>query len=308
MKIGFVAPGDLGRPTGGDIYDRRLIESLRSAGDEVTLLKAPPAVAEAAYDVLIEDALYQPSFIFLNQRLKVRRRLPIIGLVHYLRSCDGGNPVYRIADGAFLNSLDGFIFNSEATGRDVERLLGRPQPAVVAWPGGDRLPAGLTEEEVAGRARAAGPLKVLFAGQTIRRKGLHCLNEALAGVPRERWDLQVASSLNDEQLAAAYRASQVLVVPSYYEPAGLVYLEALNFGLPVIGTARGGLGEIVAHGREGFLIKPGDLGALRRHLEVMINNRNFLLAMSLRAWGRRGSLPTWGANGKLVRNFLAALC
>ncbi len=307
MRIGFVAPGDLAERTGGNLYDRQLIAHLRLAGDEVVVLNSPPRIAEADFDLLVEDALYRPSYILLNQRLKLGRRLPIIGLVHYLRSCDRRNLFWKIADSAYLASLAGFIFNSAATAGDVAALLDRRKPSVIAWPGADRLPGVPTAEQVAARARAAGPLKILFAGQNIPRKGLQLLTTALSGIPHEKWRLNVANALDDEKLAAAYLESQVLAVPSYYEPAGMAYLEALRFGLPVIATTRGGIGELVAHGREGFLVRPGDVHALRQHLEVMINNRNFLAAMSLRALARRAALPTWEANGKLVRNFLAGL-
>ncbi len=303
MKIGFVVPGDLTTMTGGNLYDRRLIASLRAAGDAVTVLNGPPKVSEADFDLLIEDALYRPSYIFLNQRLKFRRRLPVIGLVHYLRSRDRYGLVHKIADSAYLDSLDGYICNSGDTARDVARLLGRAKPSLIAWPGADRLSG-----QTAGRDWATGPLRILFAGNDIPRKGLRLLTDALSSVPHDKWRLTVASSLGDAELAAAYLGNQVLAVPSFYEPAGIVYLEALYFGLPVIGTTRGGIGEIIAHGREGFLVRPGDTVSLRRHLEVLINNRNFLAAMSRRAQARRGSLPTWEENGKLVRNFLAGLC
>jgi hypothetical protein len=48
----------------------------------------------------------------------------------------------------YLNSVDGFIFNSDQTRKSVVRLIGTVEPSVVATPGGDRLgatipPAGL---------------------------------------------------------------------------------------------------------------------------------------------------------------------
>jgi len=323
MKIGFVA-GGLERVTGGNLYDLKLIECLRAAGEQVEVIAAPAA----GFDLLVEDALV---------RRLTRSPVPRVGLVHYLRSRDRGGLFNLFADSAYLNSLDGFIFNSEATARDAGALLSRPKPSVVAFPGADRFAAEVGAEEIEARAKAKGPLRLLFTGNVIRRKGLHVLLDALARAPRGLWSLTVAGALDlepayvravrkkiaaagiagsvvfrgvldEQELSAAFRDSQVLAVPSLYEPAGMVYLEALGFGLPVIAGTRGGAGEIVTHGREGFLVRPGDSFGLHNYLGIMINNRSLLSRMSLAALERHKSLPTWEANGRLVRDFLALIC
>jgi glycosyltransferase involved in cell wall biosynthesis len=64
----------------------------------------------------------------------------------------------------------------------------------------------------------------------------------------------------------------VAVVPSLYEPFGIVALEALACGVPVIASAVGGLKEIVADGQCGLLVPPGDPGALARALRLLLTN------------------------------------
>ncbi|MGH2768727.1 MAG: glycosyltransferase [Actinomycetota bacterium] len=59
------------------------------------------------------------------------------------------------------------------------------------------------------------------------------------------------------ELPLFYQASEVCLVPSYTESFGLVALEAQACGVPVVGSAVGGLRAIVRHGRTGFLVEPG---------------------------------------------------
>ena len=67
-----------------------------------------------------------------------------------------------------------------------------------------------------------------------------------------------------------------LVVPSLWaEPLGLVAVEAIVRGVPVIASASGGLGEVVEHGTSGLLFPNGDEDALTRHLEAVASGAAF---------------------------------
>jgi D-inositol-3-phosphate glycosyltransferase len=59
------------------------------------------------------------------------------------------------------------------------------------------------------------------------------------------------------RLPAYYQAADVCLVPSYTESFGLVALEAQASGVPVVGSAVGGLKAIVRHGQTGYLVSPG---------------------------------------------------
>lgn len=64
-----------------------------------------------------------------------------------------------------------------------------------------------------------------------------------------------------------YAAADICVHPTYYDACSLVVLEAMACGLPVITTTWNGAGELISHGREGFLISdPTDTDDLIRHL------------------------------------------
>ncbi|MBI5052884.1 MAG: glycosyltransferase family 4 protein [Chloroflexi bacterium] len=332
------------------------------------------------FDVLLQDELNHPSLFFLNRF--IRGRYPIISIVHHLRiseqqptdlsdkSIPTQNKVhagglrfalprfqspqflfYRIVERAYLNSVDGFVFNSEATKRVVESVIARSAlcdeaiserdryrdcfaknarndapRSIVAYPSGDRFNSTLTPDHV--RARAAQtPLKILFVGNLIPRKGLHTLLDALEKVSGN-WELVIVGnsnldrryaesiqrrltpqmkmlgSLNDAQLTAQFANSHLLVVPSQYEGFGIVYLEGMGFGLPAIATTSGGAGEIITHGENGFLIERGDSESLARNLQSLISDCDLLIQMSLNALERFKKHPTWEESMGKAREFL----
>src|SRR5439155_13157775 len=58
-----------------------------------------------------------------------------------------------------------------------------------------------------------------------------------------------------------FHAADFFVLPTYYDPCSLVVFEALACGLPVITTACNGAGELIAEGREGFVVNAPDARA-----------------------------------------------
>jgi glycosyltransferase involved in cell wall biosynthesis len=113
--------------------------------------------------------------------------------------------------------------------------------------------------------------------------------------------------LSDSDLAGCMKTSHLLVIPSFYEGFGIAYLEGMGFGLPAIGTDRGGSGEIIRHGMDGFLVSPGDYAALAEYLTLLAKDRELLLEMSLAALDRYQTQPTWENSMENIRNFLKGL-
>jgi phosphatidylinositol alpha-1,6-mannosyltransferase len=90
--------------------------------------------------------------------------------------------------------------------------------------------------------------------------------------------------LSDEQVAACYAHADVFALPSTGEGFGLVFLEAMAFGKPVVGAAAGGVTDIVRDGENGFLVSPNDPAQLSQALEKLL--RDSSLRESL---GKRGA-------------------
>lgn len=74
------------------------------------------------------------------------------------------------------------------------------------------------------------------------------------------------------EVAESMRRSTVFVLPSRYEGLGCVYLEAMSCGKPVIACEGQGIGEIIRHAANGWLIPVGGLEELTRGLQVLLGD------------------------------------
>ena len=291
-------------------------------------------------DVLLQDELNHPSLFWTNRRLRGRLAYPTVAIVHHLRSSEQRpawqNRLYAWIERAYLRSVDGFVFNSHTTQAAVQALAGAGRPAVVAYPAADHLDPHIEDDEIVRRARRPGPVSLLFVGNLIPRKGLHTLLDALARLPKNAFRLDVAGNpgvdpaytaaiqrriaalglgadvclhgaVAGDALAALYRRAQVLALPSSYEGFGIVYLEAMGFGLPCIATTAGAAGEVIAGGETGWLVPPEDASALAERLQRLADDPGLLERMSLAARQRYQAHPTWEDTGEKVRDFLRTL-
>jgi phosphatidylinositol alpha-1,6-mannosyltransferase len=91
-------------------------------------------------------------------------------------------------------------------------------------------------------------------------------------------DLNVANhvhfleGLSRQELAACYARADVFALPSTGEGFGLVFLEAMAFGKPVVGAAAGGATDLIEDGRNGFLVPPRDVAGLAQALERLLSD------------------------------------
>ena len=360
MNIGFLIYGSLDTVSGGYLYDRKLVEYLREQGDTVEIISLPwrnyaahltdnfrfrvwsqPArwqiFREQAprlqnLDILIQDELNHPSLIGANRG---RHPYPVVSLVHHLRCSElrpqWQNDLYRMVEQKYLQSVDGFIFNSKTTKGVVNGLIGNSKPSVLAYPPTDRFGEVISEGDIRERAKS-DKLRILFLGNVIYRKGLHTLLEAvkrqksnvrvdvvggLGAEPKYAEEMQrfvmvnglssmvkFHGALDNQPLIEMYRQAHVMVVPSSYEGFGIVYLEGMGFGLPAIGTSAGAASEVISHGEDGYLINPDGADMLAKYLDELNSNRELLLKLSLNAVKRYQAQPKWNETAKSIREFL----
>jgi len=191
----------------------------------------------------------------------------------------------RVADPwvkTFMRTSDAWLVYGTRHAKDVVEL-GADRERVVMAP---ITPLGPDPAIQRPAARAGAGTRYLFVGRLIERKGLDVLLDAFGRVGAgELWiagdgplrqmvdaaaaqdtRIRVIGHAAGNALAQAYREADVLVVPSLYEPWGLVVHEGLAYGLPVIATDQvGAADDLVDPGVNGFIVPCGvPAGAHRR--------------------------------------------
>ena len=198
---------------------------------------------------------------------------------------------------------------STYTARELTKFVDAPVEVIP-------YTAELAPPKTTARARN-GDRSILFVGRLIERKGVAHLIRALRTVRRavparlvivgdgpERASLErlaatteVASHVHfrgrvsDEELRQAYASADVFVLPSVLdqrqdtEGLGVVLLEAMNYGVPVVASNIGGITDIVQHESTGLLVPPGDEDALAKALTALLENPE--LSRSLGQGGAR---------------------
>jgi glycosyltransferase involved in cell wall biosynthesis len=178
---------------------------------------------------------------------------------------------------------------------------------------------GIDDSEEARRAaqrsRSEGPLLVLYSGRLVERKGIQDLLAAiptvleqapdtrfvLAGGPpgyggeelARQWlppaclpyadRIHFTGWLTMQEIEEWYRRADVQVIPSRYEPFGMVVLEGMLHGLPIIATHVGGPTAILEDGRTGLLVPPFHPEALAGALLRLAKDRKLRLRLGAAA-------------------------
>jgi glycogen(starch) synthase len=161
--------------------------------------------------------------------------------------------------------------------------------------------------------RLAGPPTVVYLGRLEHRKGtidlLQAVPKVLAEVPDARFVLigadrphcpggrthaqyleqnfpvevksqvTLAGRLPQPEVDRWLQTADVFVAPSRYESFGLIFLEAMRWGTPVIGTVAGGIPEIVENGRSGLLVQPESSDELAGAMVRLLRDASMRLAL-----------------------------
>jgi glycosyltransferase involved in cell wall biosynthesis len=331
MRVAFVTVGDTRRLTGGYLYNARVLAALRERGvavEEIVPCGASPEQQEEEaprlgpllelrrLDVVVVDALAR---IVCAPWLDCwREEIPVVVMVHELPSIaapEEETGKEREREEPLLRA-DRLISVSEHGARVLEY---RGVPAIrirVVPPGFDRLPMTGAKPSV-----ADDTLRALCVAQWIPRKGildlvrawtLHerpgvslelvgetdadaayaaSVNAAIAAAPGA--SIMVSGVVDDATLGAAYAAVDLFVLPSRYEGYGVVYAEALAYGLPVVACDAGPVPGLVG-GEAALLVPPDDIEALSGALDLLLKDAALRSRMSAAARRRAEELPRWG--------------
>ncbi|BBY79328.1 glycosyltransferase family 4 protein [Mycolicibacterium pulveris] len=167
-----------------------------------------------------------------------------------------------------------------------------------------------------------GPARLLYLGRLEYEKGIH---DAIAALPRIRrthpgttltiagtgtqqaWLVEQARKhkvlratsfvghLNHDDLVNLLHTADAAVLPSHYEPFGIVALEAAATGTPLATSNVGGLGEAVINGQTGVSYPPRDIAALANAVRTVLDDPQAAQKMAVAARERLTSDFDWDA-------------
>jgi glycosyltransferase involved in cell wall biosynthesis len=224
-----------------------------------------------------------------------------------------------------LMSADVIVVASTLVRRSIEDFL-KPKAQFVVVPYGSDTSRGARTWT---RDDEKGPLRLFFAGVLKPGKGLHTLFEALSRLSPAQYHLSLAGrwipgfrewldkrysvkyewlgQLTHDAVYGACRRSHVFVFPSLAEGFGLVILEAMASGIPVVASDHTAGPDVIDEGVDGWVVPAGDSGALSSCLARIMDQRADLPEFG-RAARRKAETLDWSKYRKQLReNVFAAL-
>jgi glycosyltransferase involved in cell wall biosynthesis len=199
---------------------------------------------------------------------------------------------------------------------------------VALWPGGvdaDLFRPDQRSAEMRARLTQGHPEcpLLLFVGRLSPEKDIESLKPILQAIPHARLALvgdgphrkalthhfaglpvAMPGFLLGEELAAAYASSDIFVMPSRTETLGLVVLEAMSSGLPVVAARAGGIPELIDHGVSGFLYD--DQSQALTAIQELLRSLESMAAIG-KAAREHASLHSWkSATIQLVQHYKTA--
>lgn len=342
--IVFAIPGDLNTPTGGYVYDRRVLQQLRDRGMSVTHLQLgssfPHPTADDTSDAASKLAAVDSRQVVLMDGLALGAldpgviagvRAPIVALIHHPLAFEGGledarrDELHRIEQ-VNLAQCAAVIVTSPATASLLADSYGVPADTITfARPG--------TDPRTSSHHPISPPL-IVSVGSHSRRKGHDILLRALSHIEHVPWQAVIAGSVRDEaystelhtlvhhlnlgnrvslvgevtaeQLQRLYSEASVFALATRFEGYGMVFDEAMTYGLPIVSCAVGAVPDTVAPGA-GLLVPADDARAFADALHSVLVNAADRQAMAAASHRAGLSLPTWSATAEIIATVLDAV-
>jgi glycosyltransferase involved in cell wall biosynthesis len=340
-------PGDLASPTGGYVYDRRMITELERLGwkiDGVNLGEGFPQPSAAQRNAARERLMNIPAGspiiidglafgVLPDVAPALSRAHALVALVHHPLAFESGLSAaqaerFRVSERAALASARGVIVTSATTARLLIAEYGVAVDRItIACPGVDPAPPA--------RGSSDGVIRLLAVGAIVPRKGYDVLIAALAMLKDSPWHLTIAGDRTRDAQTAAKLDGDILRfgLGEWISVFGAVsderlaelYLQADLFTLASRYEGYGMVfSEAVAHGLPivgtnagaipetvpagaGILVPPDDVAALASALRRVIENSAERQRMAAASREAARRLPTWQDSAKIFARALAAI-
>ncbi|OGT70972.1 MAG: hypothetical protein A3H44_11280 [Gammaproteobacteria bacterium RIFCSPLOWO2_02_FULL_57_10] len=339
--VHFAIPGDLQTLTGGYGYDRRLIVGLQQQGVQVAVLPlsglypmpdaAATADAEARFAALPDGSLVIADGLAFGVMDDIAerhgKRLNIIALCHHPLALEAGLTQERArilheSEKRALDAAVAVVVTSAATATLLTQQFAIPVAKITIAPPG-------TDPQTFAPCKGNPPV-LLTVATLIPRKAHDVLIDALAQIRHLPWvarfvggaqfDPQWTAHLQDKvnsyrfgeriqfvggvaELHDEYASADVFVLPSLFEGYGMVFAEALSFGLPVVAARAGAVPDVVPD-TAGLLAPPGDVDALADALTSILKDTALRNRLQQGAQQAAAKLPAWNDTAKIVAQLI----
>jgi len=345
QRLAFAYPGNLELKTGGYGYDREMIAGLRRLGWDIDLIALGEGFPSPSSQALEEaerrlSALPDGTLVMIDGLAfgvmdewakREEQRLKIVALVHHPLALETGvseadQSRLRRSERQALATTQHVFVTSPMTARELIENFAVPTAKVsVAVPGTVRQPKSH-------KAQNDVP-QILSVGSLTRRKGHDVLIASLAMIVDLPWKTTIIGSphldpsvaaalaeqisaldLNDritlagecEDLSAAYASADIFALASRYEGYGMVFAEALSYGLPIVACHTGAVPEVVPSDA-GYLIPVDNVKALASALRRLLIDPEDRARRAEAAASAGEGLPSWTDTSTILSNRLKAL-
>lgn len=234
-------------------------------------------------DLLIFDTDFHARFLFALLWAKYVKKVKTIGLVHhYCFLSDKGpffNKLHYFLEKFVTNKFDYMILNSHFSYSAFSGLIKKPIPYTILHPFSitgktasvqkvcynpnkiTMLHVGTLEERknILNAIKAAAFLNIdyswHFVGHCYSSEYLEKIHHLIAQLHLKE-KVFLHGRVDEDMLREFYTNSSIFVLVSRLEGYGMVYAEAMHYGLPIVGSQKGAVPELVKDGENGFLCDP----------------------------------------------------
>jgi glycogen synthase len=151
--------------------------------------------------------------------------------------------------------------------------------------------------------RAVPSSRLLVVGEGYMRSEL----ESLAEKEQVRDSTTFAGFVEDDDLVRILKSSDVVAIPSRFEPFGIIALEAMAAGAPVVVSNVGGLAEIVEDSVDGLEVEPDSPGSIAEATVRLLGDRGLAASLAEKGRSKAESYSWEGAAKKTIETYQAAI-
>jgi glycosyltransferase involved in cell wall biosynthesis len=221
------------------------------------------------------------------RRWSLRRADALIAISDFVKGSLVSSGHRRRTTHVVLNAIDLASWRPGAGREEVRRELGLPESAPVLITVCRLFGAKGPEELIRALAivrRDRPDVRLLIVGDDGPMQGAY-ERELLGLVHELGLDDHVTFTGRRSDVSRLLAAADVYTMPSFDEPFGLVYLEAMAMERPIVALDNGGTPEVVEHGRSGLLSAPGDIEAFAGNVLTLLDDPQLRERMG--RYGRR---------------------